>query len=649
MFKLTKVNISKLIKNPLSVLQTLSDNDIAHIIQQANQAYYNKTPVISDQLYDIIKEYLEDKSPHHPILKNIGAIVDNDQRKSTLPYFMGSLDKIKGDEKHIDKFRQNYPGNYIVSDKLDGNSGLLVCRNDSISLYTRGDGTIGQNINHIIPFIQGIPKAKGDYAVRGEIIISKESFEKVKSKGANARNMVAGMLNAKTPDIEIARLSTFVAYELIMPILAPKDQLIYLTNLGFSVVYHEHIQEHSLTNVSLSKLLVDRRTHSPFEVDGLVVMHNQIHDRKPGNPSYGFAFKSVHTMAKAEVVVKNVEWNLSKDGYLVPTIMFRSVALAGVNIQRATGFNAKFIMDNKIGPGSKIVIMRSGDVVPNVHTVLSPSDTGVGQLPEQPFIWSETGVNIMLDEANKKASDELRFKNFENFVQKIDIIGLGPGNIRKLFDANIDTPQKLFKATQKDMMAVDGFQTKMATKVYDAVQMRKNNLSCLLLMDASNCMGRGLGSKKLELIINAFPNILVKRQTPSITELTQLKGVEKTTANLFLKNLPAFFNYIDDNGLSHVCNQANNKQDESKQSTANNTYETLFKDKRFVFTGFRNKELENLIKANGGEVSSGVSKKTNLLLAKNIDDDSGKAEKARELGIEIVQIDNFIKSNMLTV
>lgn len=626
MFKLTKASITKLSKNPLQVLNTLSEDEVASILQQAKHSYFNeKTPLFSDQLFDLIEEYLKDKNPDHPILKFVGTVVGN-ERKVELPYYMGSLDKLK----EVSKFAEKYPGSYIVSDKLDGNSGLLIFKDSEIKLYSRGDGTIGQDCSHLVGFIKGIPKAK-NLAIRGEVIISRENFEKVKTKGANARNMVAGLLNAKIPDMEIAKLAEFVCYEVISPDMAPADQYEYLDKLGFTTVYHKIINTLSLE--SLSELLVDRRENSKYEVDGIVVAHNKKHTRNTtGNPSYAFAFKSVQTMAKAEVIVNNVEWNLSKHGYLIPTVLFSPVHIAGSMIKRATGFNGKFVKDNKIGPGSRLIIMKAGDVIPYIYQILTPSETGKPQMPDMKYEWTESGIDIVL--TDKKDNEEFKLKNFEHFITTIKIAGLGPGNIKKLYEAGINTPKLLFSATTQQIQTIDGFKEKSATKIHAAIQDAKSKITCATLLPALNIMGRGLAGKKLELILNAFPDILKNRYIPTLSELITIKGIEKKTAELFISNIPKFFEVVDENELD--CAPA-----ESKPPVASGPN---FQGTKIVFTGFRNKDLEEYIKANGGEVSGSVSKKTTLVIAKDVNEDSSKITKAKELDIKIMSLDEFIKS-----
>lgn len=656
-FTLNKANIKKLQANPVEFLKNLSEDDIATILQKANHSYYNeKDPIFSDNLFDMIKEYLEDKNPNHPILKTVGAAVILDNRKEELPYYMGSLDKIKGEEKVLEKFKKEYKDSYIVSDKLDGNSAMFYIKNVQLpqpQLYSRGDGTIGQNISNILPLIQNIPdlikekkELATELAVRGECIISRESFEKIKHKGKNGRNMVAGVLNAKIPDMEVARATEFVAYELIEPKMSPEEQMKYMKKLGFKVVDYQVLSEAKLTNEKLSDILTDRRQNSPYEIDGIVVMHNKLHRRvNKENPPYGFAFKSLHTMAKAEVIVANVEWNLSKDGLLVPVINFAPINLNGVTIRRAHGFNGKFIKDNKIGPGSKLVIIRSGDVIPYIQEILSVSETGEPQMPTMDYVWSKTGVDIMITNENKKDNDELKFKNFENFFKKIDIVGLGPGNMKKMFDKGFNTAKKVFDASVSDLLTIDGFKDKLAIKIHDALHERLKTLDCLTIMDASNVMGRGLGSKKLDLILKEFPAILNNRYVPTITELISLKGIEKTTADLFTENLPAFFKFIDDNELDCMITTKGPAAQEPADLEAADAAPLgpSFVGEKIVFTGVRNKELEKYIIEHGGEVVGSISKNTTLVICKDSNEDSSKIKKAKELNIKLIEINEFIK------
>lgn len=666
----TKAFITKMTKDTSSILANMDKNDVAKLIQEANYAYYNTDkPLFSDTMYDLIREHLKAIDPNHPVLKEVGAgVAVGDNRKEKLPYYMGSLDKIKNEDVDaLTKFKSKYPSSYVVSDKLDGNSALLVIKDGIVKLYSRGDGKIGQNITSIIPHIKGIPtglKTDKTIAVRGELIISREDFLKVAHKGANARNMVAGVINAKLPDLEVLSYVQFVAYELIYPDdLSMEKQLKQIKCMGLKAVYHEVVTEKQLTESYLSDVLVGRRKSSPYEVDGIVVFHNMTHKRSDGtNPDYAFAFKSIQTMEQGEVTVSHVEWNISKDGYIIPVVIFTPIALNGVTIQRANGFNGKFIKDNKIGPGSRIVIMRRGDVIPFIEKVLGPAESGEAQMPDIPYDWSSTGVDIIAKGEMAEASVAL--KNLEYFFDKIDVKGLSSGNVKKLFDSGLKTPKAIFDASMDDLKKVDGFKDKMAQKVFDALKERRVTLNteCVLLMDASNTMGRGMGSKKIELILGNIPKILTERYVPTVNELVSIKGIEQKTAQLFVTNLPKTFKWFEDNGfgclskapgaMSNVASPKNMASPSQSPSPsliigAPKLLSCKMAQEQIVFTGIRNKEVEAYIIANGGKIASTVSKNTTLVVAKDPNGSSNSIVKAKELGIKVMSFEEFKASRLV--
>lgn len=644
--KITKSFIAKLTKDTDSVLETISETDIVNIIQQANHAYYNtQKPLFSDDTYDHIREYLEIINPEHPILKNIGSVIGDETKKVKLPFFMGSLDKIKAEETVLNKFKQKYNGSYLVSEKLDGVSGLIYIKNCNIRLFTRGDGTYGQDVTHLMSFLKFIPQLNminrmesSDLAVRGELICSKADFTSLHAKDvANARNMVSGIVNAKIPDLEIASKIQFVAYEVVHPRMKPHLQIEYLNKLGFKVVHNQNLNANDLNTQTLSDILVQRREISEFDMDGIVVAHDQEHlHPKEGNPQFAFAFKSVIAMSKAEVTVTNIEWNISKDGLLVPTILFNPVNIAGVSISRTHGFHAKYVKDNNIGPGSRLLIRRSGDVIPYIESVLSASKSGWPSLPDTDYEWDKTSTNIIVRNKTEDNS-ELQLKNLQHFFAKLDIAGLGPGNIKKLFDAGNTSVKAIFKMSKDDFLKVETFKEKMAEKLYKAIQDRKNKIDCLTLIVASNCLGRGLGETKIKSIISAFPRIVSEDYIPTINELTSVEGIQKTSAELVRKNLPIYFDFIHKNEISCMESQAKKKEVSKKEVPKKKTDMTGIV---IVFTGFRSKSLEQFIISNNGEVKTTVSKKVTLIIRKD-NEESTKVDNARSKGIEIINLSDF--------
>ena len=133
-------------------MHLLTEKELSEIIKKTTAAYYNEKPLMTDNQYDIIKEYIEEKYPNNEAIKEIGAPVE--KNKAKLPYNMPSMDKIKPDTKALDKWKEKYIGPYVLSAKLDGISGLYTTEDKNPKLYTRGDGTIGQDISHLIPYLK---------------------------------------------------------------------------------------------------------------------------------------------------------------------------------------------------------------------------------------------------------------------------------------------------------------------------------------------------------------------------------------------------------------------------------------------------------------------------------------------------------------
>ena len=648
-----------LTENPTPFLNSKTTEQIAQLLKETSAQYYKGTPVITDDIFDIMRDYLATRDPTNPALQEIGAPTGD---KVPLPYWMGSLDKIREDEKSLTKWKTSFPGDVVISDKLDGNSALLVYdtgKKNTIKMYSRGDGYQGQDISHIIPFIQGVPKYKDipyeQLAVRGELIISKARWAPLfaKGKGANARNSVAGVMHSKNPDKELAAAIEFVAYEQLSPRVTEQEGLQILEAAEFHTVWNTLAKTKDLTMENMSALLIERRAESPYEVDGIVIFHNSEHNQLAGkNPSYAFAFKSILTHEEAEVIVTEVEWGVSKDGYLKPLIHFPPVTLAGAKIQKATGFNALFIEENTIGPGSRIVIIRSGDVIPHVHRILTPSASGAPSLPDQkltPWRWNDTHVDAVLKDTS--AVKEVVMKRMEYFAAKLEMKGVGEGIIARFYEGGIDSIPKMLTVSVEDLLTLDGFQKKSAEKVVKEIRDAVERADCLTFMHGSNLFGRSIGSVKLKMIVSKFPKIL-EGYVPNETELANITGVGDVTARQFLAGLPDFFAFMEEIGLPckgtkvKTVTTAMTTGTTGTTGTAVTTTGKSLTGMSIVFTGFRNKELEAIIESRGGKVSSGVSGKTAVVVAKDPADASGKVKTALDLGIPVVDEATF-KTNYL--
>ena len=204
-----------------------------------------------------------------------------------------------------------------------------------------------------------------------------------------------------------------------------------------------------LSNDLLSRLLVDWRANYAYEIDGIIVAHNKVYpERKNKNPDHAFAFKMVLSDQVAEAKVVNIEWNPSKDGYLKPRVQIEPVELGGVTITYATGKNASFIEKNKIGIGSIIELVRSGDVIPDIKKIVVPAKEPL--MPDVPYVWNDTHVDIML--VDKSADATVREKNILGFFKALEVDGIGVGVIKKLIAAGYDSVPAILRMREADFL-----------------------------------------------------------------------------------------------------------------------------------------------------------------------------------------------------
>ena len=615
--------------NGISVLEQATETQLSNMVREANKLYYNSESILSDNQYDIIKDFIQQKYPSNSISAEIGAPIE--RNKAVLPFFMGSMDKIKPDTGALISWTAKYKGPYIISCKLDGVSGLYTTDGPVPKLYTRGNGSVGQDISHFIPYLR-LPKTKG-LVIRGEFIVLKSIFNaKYKDLFANPRNMVAGIINHKTIDKRIQDVS-FVAYEVIKPVMKPSDQMGFIRVLNVDCVLYRSVP--TISNEYLSDLLVEWREKYEYEIDGIIVIDDKIYERtKDGNPEYAFAFKMVLSDQIAEAKVVDVIWTPSKDGYLKPRVRIEPIQLGGVKIEYATGFNAAFIKDNNIGIGSIIEIIRSGDVIPHIKKVTMGSEQP--KMPSVPFKWNDTHVDIMIE--NIDSDETVREKVVAGFFRGIGVEGLSSGNIARIISAGFDTVPKIIGMSIDDFLTVDGFKIKTATKLFEGIREKLEGASIITLMAASNIFGRGFSQTKIEVIMNDYTDILVSQDSISekIKKVTNIKGMALKSAEAFVSKIGDFIAFIQECGLQDKLIVSNNSSNKIIISS-----NPLF-GKTIVMTGFRNKEIEQKLKDMGAKLGSSVSKNTFLVLVKNLDEDTGKAMEAKNLGIQLMTPENFI-------
>jgi DNA ligase (NAD+) len=603
-------------------------DNIANKLALASLRYHNgEDPIMTDEEYDRLRDAVEMAAPDHHVLNAVGAPVPSDKRVM-LPYYMGSLDKVKT-TKGLSRWASAYAGPYCIMDKLDGISGQLVYDSGTgvCLLYSRGNGYEGHDLSKVIPYICGLPDLSKSATVRGELIVSIEDYNDVKEVAKTSRNLVAGLMNAKTPDASLLGRVHFVAYEVLDPPgMSVACQLNFLESNGFEVV--PHIVRDTLDWDTLEGVLVGRKASSRYEIDGMVVSPSSESYRHVDgeNPKYAIAFKGI-TPDGVAVHVREVTWSASKDGLLKPVVIFDPIQDKGVTLQRATGFNAKFIIDNGVGPGAEIKVTRSGDVIPYITAVLKRSTNIV--LPTEGHVWNATGVDLVVED---KSCKELVFQGLRHFFDVANAANLGEKTLRKLFDAGFTTVGDILSLCLDDLVKIPGIQGRSAERLIAGVHECVTRLDPPTWLYASNLFGRGVGVKALTLVLDAFPNALTSG-APSKIDLTGIKGIGAKMAENIYQGFTLWPAFVEHNNLStHIGNVATPDTSEDTKKLA---------DEHIVFTGKRNKDIEAFAVRMGAVLERGITRKTTLLLCSSMDAASSKMQAAREKNVPIMLVSQF--------
>jgi DNA ligase (NAD+) len=594
--------------------------------------YYNTGDYsgFTDWQYDELKETLSIRDPGYVV--PIGTKIRIGENRVELPYWLGSMDKFKPEDvEYIQSWvKTNKSTEYIIEDKLDGVSCLMIMTNGKIKLYTRGDGIVGADISPLAQYFGTIPKnTKTTISVRGELIMKKEIFDKKYSKDtANPRNMVAGRLNAKTTRKGLKDID-FVVYEMVGDGVMPtqSEQLKKIKKLGFTVVRHVIVDGINVDN--LTETLISFKDTSPYEIDGIIVQPNKPYQRNTSaNPEYGFAFKMRMSDNLSETTVINIDWNVSKWGQLKPRVQVEPVHLGGTTISWASGFNAKFIKNNKIGTGAVINITRSGDVIPYIVNVVKPAKEG--QMPNIEYKWNKSGVDIYTED-----HVEIRcVKLISSFFNNMGIKHVSEATVTKMYSHGFTSLLKIISATEEEFEEIDGFGKGLVKRTYKNIHSNLNDLSIPLVLGASGIFGFGMGKKKITKLFDGIPDIMVRYKKISsnqlLKEVLSVDGYSEKTAKKVVDNIQWADWFIE--ALKNYA-----------------TFKTVqilsqeMKGNKYVMSGFRDKKLESDIIARGGKVTSSVSKNTSgVIVVSKTGKMTGKPLNAQRLGVPLYEKQEFI-------
>ena len=599
----------------------VSTESLTKIKKNLDNRYYNTgQPVIEDLRYDMIVDLLTERGA---TLK-VGCKLRESDNKTVLPFYLGGMDKIKkGEISKLDDWKKdNKSDEYIISDKLNGVSCLAVFEKDTIKLYTRGDCTEGADISYLAPLISTIPKTiKKSIAVRGEFIIPTEVFAKNHKDKKNSLSTIIGLINSKTLKAGVGDIE-FVAYEIVddKPTNTPQHNFKILEKLGFKIARYEIVKD--ISSDSLAKDLDRRTSDSHYEIDGLVVQGNVKYNRNnlasSGNPDYAFAFKML--MEVVEAIVKDVKWNVSRYGLIIPTICMHEKYICGIDMNNMTGFDASYIRDNKINVGSKILVTRSGSIIPYIVSVVTQS--AEPKMPDRDYYWGESGVNIHV----KGECPEMLIEKLIYFFTATGVKHVNTGIVTRFVTAGLDTIPLILRATVEDFLKIPRFKRRLAEKIHTDIHTGIQNIEMCNLICASCVFESGLGVKKSKLITD---NINILTDDVTVANITTIDGFSKVTAEKIIRKIPDFREFFKSISEFITIKKADVKIGASLSG------------KKYVFSGFRDKDLEDLVTKNGGTIVGTVSSKTTALIVSKLDGTSSKVLKAQQLGVQIINRESF--------
>lgn len=630
-------------------LTEMTEQEIIDILTLADDNYHNGIAIMSDAEYDRIKDYAIEKYSKNPYFLSVGAPVKSSKEKVSLPYVLGSLKKYKaGDsDKDITRWLSKYnkEESVVITAKLDGASSYIESvKGRIIRACTRGDGSEGFLITDKIKRFVNSPNSDKNDDVRGEIVWLGNEYEKLNF--SNRRNAVSGIINSD--DGKYSEKLTFIAHEVInSDIKKEEDRLKYLKSIGFEIPYYEIYKIKDINEEFLTELLKKFKEHykDVLDIDGLVLTRNESVRENIYYPEHKIAFK-VNEEA-TEGIVDHIEWNMTRTGKVVPVVILKEkLLLAGAFVERVTAHNAKYIVDKKIGKGSKILVMRSGEVIPFISGVVTPSPefSTIVTCPScfHTLKWNETGVDLVC--SNPNCSDKDYFRT-ENYIKVMGIDGISVQTLRNL---SLETIYSLYEVDEKYILSHERFGKRSCEKILKQIYNSLVNVDPIKFLAALGIENLGIKNadkvtrylmenKKVngEEIVESFFKMIPE-------DFVNIPGFgEKMAVSIFneMKESLKLFNWLKRKNITFK-----NIEDKKQNSVSK------ISGKNIVLTGgykIGRDELKNIIEENGGIVQNSVNSKTNILVCEDENSNSSKMKKAKELlktkkDFIITQYDDFM-------
>jgi DNA ligase (NAD+) len=521
---------------------------------------------------------------------------------------------------------------------------MLVCtaKYDGISIlkdewtletWSRGDGIEGETVTEHYKKLNDKSNKIKLFTI-GEMIIPKPVFASHtfhRDNGEpfkNARNMIAGLKNSDTisNDLQYAKHVRYgFADEDFM--MNKSEQLDFITT-HLALVPYRVFRADALKIEELNDLFVE--WGKEYDIDGLVLdiddknIRKQLGRERNNNPAYSRAFKNPEWSENADTEIVDIEWNISKQGYLKPVGILTPIELEGVTVSRVTLNNAKFAKDNGLGVGSQVVIKRSGMVIPKIVKVLKSTGFKMPEIKDSVVFWNDNGVELCVSNTN-----EQEIKKIISFFEILKTDNVSEGIVKQLYNAGYTTIKQILNLSISDFEKLDKFGKRKAEIVYNAIKKATTDVDLAKLMHSSNLFVN-LGSKKLELLVHFTSK-------PSYKDILAIKGFSDISAKNFLDGYDKFYDFIKDLPITIKSK----KQEQQPKNNNSNMKKGSLEGMSVLFTGVRRQDLVDEIEARGGKNLSAISKNVTHLICKDKNSSSSKMVKAKELGIQIMSVEEL--------
>ena len=631
-------------------------NRIEELVKKLNEAskeyYSNDREIMSNREYDALyDELLELEKKTGITMSNsptvrVGYEAAESLPKEQHPSPMLSLDKTKSVDE-LASWLGSKEG--ILSWKLDGLTVVLTYEDGRLEkAVTRGDGTTGEVITNNAKVFENIPLTiphKGKMVLRGEAVISYSDFEDFAGEYKNPRNLCSGSVRQLNNEITASRHVSFYGFSMSEgpEFEFRREQLKWLEEQGFQVV--ESVLVDAKTIAAAVQGFADKIANYDIPSDGLVLAFDDINYGKSLGmtakfPRDSIAFKWQDEMRQTRL--ENVLWNASRTGLINPIAVFEPVELEGTTVSRASVHNVSIVEELALGIGDLISVYKANMIIPQIEQNLTKS--GTIKPPENcPVCGAKTQIHDVSGIKTLHCPNEecpaKRVKAFTHFVSRnaMNIEGLSEATLEKLIDRGIVRDfADLFKLSSRreDIVELEGFGDRSFDKLVEAANKASHTTPDRILY----ALGiPGIGAANGKMIAKACQNSWQIIESLSHEDLVAIEGIGDIMAQAYTDY---FANERNRDIVANLLDVLN--MDESFTESA-----TVLGGKTFVITGslehFENREAcKTRIEELGGKVAGSVSKKTDYLINNDINSNSSKNKKAKELGVPIITENDFL-------